>query len=94
MKGYKFYRQHPFVYRSVNDKESFFILDFYCHSNKLIVELDGGIHKSRIEEDANRDFVLSEFGIKTLRIPNDEFNKSTDEIILAKILKALEEASV
>ena len=33
--GYKFRRQHPFV---------IYILDFYCHSLKLVIEVDGSIH--------------------------------------------------
>ena len=33
--GVKFRRQHPiFLY----------IVDFYCHSLKLVIEIDGGIH--------------------------------------------------
>ncbi len=90
LKGYKFYRQHPFVYKSINKQDSFFILDFFCHSHKLVVELDGGIHKLKTEEDAARDFILSEFEIKTMRIQNEEFNKVSDEVILQKILRALE----
>jgi imidazole glycerol-phosphate synthase subunit HisF len=31
----KFRRQHPY---------SIFILDFYCHSLKLVIEIDGSIH--------------------------------------------------
>lgn len=90
LKGYKFYRQHPFVYKTINNQESFFILDFFCHSHKLVVELDGGIHKLKTEEDAVRDFILLELGIKTLRILNEEFNKVSVEMILQKILRALE----
>jgi cyclase len=33
--GYKFRRQHPY---------SIYILDFYCHSLKLVIEVDGSIH--------------------------------------------------
>jgi very-short-patch-repair endonuclease len=34
--GYKFRRQHPY---------SVYILDFYCHSLKLVVKVDGSIHQ-------------------------------------------------
>lgn len=34
LKGCKFRRQHPL---------SEFIADFYCHSLKLVIEVDGGI---------------------------------------------------
>lgn len=45
--GVKFRRQHPI---------SFYIVDFYCHEVKLIIELDGGIHdlKEHIENDFKR----------------------------------------
>lgn len=35
--NFKFRRQHPY---------SIYILDFYCHSLKLVIEVDGGIHDS------------------------------------------------
>ncbi len=36
--GVKFRRQHPiFLY----------IADFYCHSLKLVIEIDGGIHNTK-----------------------------------------------
>ena len=89
--GYKFYRQHPFIYKSTNDGQSFFILDFFCHSHKVVVELDGGIHKLKTEEDKNRDKVLKEMGIKTLRIRNEEFKNQNIQFVLNKILKALTE---
>jgi very-short-patch-repair endonuclease len=34
--GLRFRRQHPIV---------MFIVDFYCHYLKFVIELDGGIHK-------------------------------------------------
>jgi very-short-patch-repair endonuclease len=46
----KFYRQYPIFY-DLNGIESFFITDFYCHKEKLIIELDGKIHQYRLEED-------------------------------------------
>jgi very-short-patch-repair endonuclease len=49
-----------------------FIVDFYCHAAGLIVELDGGVHDKQIEEDAQRDKVLKEMGLRIVRIRNDE----------------------
>ncbi len=34
--GVKFRRQHPLL---------FYIADFYCHQLKLVIEIDGSIHK-------------------------------------------------
>ncbi len=33
--GLKFLRQHPIGHS---------IVDFYCHENRLVIEIDGGIH--------------------------------------------------
>ena len=53
LSGWKFLRQHPIFY-DLNGKESFFIVDFYCHEKKLIIELDGEIHKRQLKQDAER----------------------------------------
>jgi very-short-patch-repair endonuclease len=46
------------------------IVDFYCASAKLAIEIDGFAHDvgDRPERDAKRDAVLRERGIDTLRI--------------------------
>ena len=59
----KFRRQH-----SVAN----YILDFYCPSEKLAVELDGQGHFefSQMEYDRERDLFLKQFGILVLRFEN------------------------
>lgn len=61
-----------------------FIVDFYCDSAKLIVELDGKIHEHRAEEDAERDKILKSMGLQILRIKNEEVVNDLP-IVLAKI---------
>src|SRR5215469_6914062 len=46
--GYKFRRQHPF-----DD----YVLDFYCPSAKLAVELDGGGHNYRAAQNSRSSAV-------------------------------------
>jgi very-short-patch-repair endonuclease len=72
--GCKFRRQHPI---------SHYIADFYCHELKLIIELDGGIHNEigQAEYDEGRTYVLQEFGIRVLRINNDELWKNEDYVL-------------
>ncbi|MGZ9220604.1 MAG: DUF559 domain-containing protein [Anaerolineales bacterium] len=41
-----------------------FIVDFYCHKARLVIELDGDIHVVQQEEDARREKVLSEMGFR------------------------------
>ena len=61
--GRKFRRQH-----SVGD----YILDFYCPSEKLAIELDGMPHFSIIgaKQDIKRDKYLNSLSIKVLRFEN------------------------
>jgi very-short-patch-repair endonuclease len=50
-----------------------YIVDFYCHKAKLVVEVDGAQHFTTdgIKADDNRDDNLDYLGLKVLRIPND-----------------------
>ena len=77
--GYKFRNQHP-VYR--------YILDFYCHSKKIAIEIDGEIHKERKDYDQYRDQYLQNAGIETLRFSIDEI-KNHLSAVLIKIEKTL-----
>jgi len=64
LEGRKFRRQH-----SVGN----YILDFYCPSEKLAVELDGAHHftSQGYEADRIRDEYLLQLGIRTLRFENN-----------------------
>ena len=73
--GLKFKRQHPI---------GRYIADFFCHSLKLVIELDGSIHDNRKEYDKNRDDYLSACGYNILRISNEEITDSA-ETALEKI---------
>src|SRR5919108_6287102 len=41
-----------------------FIVDFYCQRAALVVEIDGDIHDLQQEEDARREKVLKEMGLR------------------------------
>ena len=64
MFGLKFRRQAPI------EK---FIVDFYCHELRLIIELDGGGHaeKEQFEYDQGRDKRLAALGYRVVRISNE-----------------------
>ena len=74
--GRKFLRQHPIVYDSNRNKNEFFffIPDFYCASERLIIELDGFIHDFQKEKDYNRDLILTANNLRVLRIKNEELS--------------------
>ena len=72
--GVKFRRQHP---------ASNYVLDFYAHSIKLAVEIDGSIHS--LEEvkqnDLTRQKSLEENGILVLRFSNQQIKHELDKVI-------------
>jgi very-short-patch-repair endonuclease len=49
-----------------------FIVDFYCHKVALVIEVDGDIHDLQQDEDAKREKVLSEMGLRMVRFGNEE----------------------
>jgi very-short-patch-repair endonuclease len=58
-----------------------FIVDFYCHKAALVVEVDGDIHDLQKEEDARRERVLREMGLRILRIRNDEVLRNLSMVV-------------
>lgn len=64
--GYRFLRQY-----SVDH----FVIDFYCPELKLAVEIDGDVHDipEQKKYDSERQKYLEEFGIRFIRIQNEEF---------------------
>ena len=65
----KFYRQHPII-TDISGKETFYIIDFYCNEKRLGIELDGKIHKFKINKDKDRTNILNKLGIKIIRFKN------------------------
>jgi very-short-patch-repair endonuclease len=67
--GYKFRRQHPVLC---------YIPDFVCLEKKLIIELDGSVHRD--PDNAKADFFracrLSEYGYAIMRFWNSEIEKN------------------
>jgi len=58
-----------------------YIVDFYCASARLAVEIDGDSHLHRAEHDALRDRTLAEMGIRTLRIGNQEVHQDAEGVL-------------
>jgi very-short-patch-repair endonuclease len=48
-----------------------FIVDFYCATAQLAIELDGKAHAGQSEADAERDRALASKGIRTMRIASE-----------------------
>jgi very-short-patch-repair endonuclease len=60
-----------------------FIVDFYCHTASLVIELDGGIHdaKDQKENDLEREKALSEMGLKVIRFRNEEVTGQLPDVL-------------
>ena len=54
-----------------------YIVDFYIHEAKIVIEIDGIQHKAKDarKKDEKRDLDLNELDIKVLRYSNEDINK-------------------
>ena len=79
--GYKFRRQVPI---------DFYIADFICLSQRLIVELDGSQHLDN-PRDVQRDVYLQAQGFRIIRVWNNDLFKNEEgvgELILSALRAA------
>ncbi len=67
-----------------------FIVDFYCHAARLVVELDGAVHNNQVEYDAARDATLAARNLLTLRFTNTEVETAISSV-LARIRSKCQE---
>jgi very-short-patch-repair endonuclease len=72
--GLKFRRQHPIKY---------FIADFYCHEDLLVIEIDGSVHEDgyQSERDENRTLEMEKLGFTVVRFTNDQVLKETEQVL-------------
>ncbi|WP_101445875.1 endonuclease domain-containing protein [Pontibacter ramchanderi] len=74
LEGRKFRRQH-----SIGN----YIIDFYCPSEQLAIELDGQVHHSAAATNADeiRDEYLNKLNIQVLRFENKEVFDNLDAVL-------------
>ena len=74
--GYKFRRQHPI---------GKYVVDFYCHKVKLIVEIDGGVHDSieaqALDKERTKD--LEGWACSVIRFSNGQVFQEINLVIRA-----------
>ncbi|MBI5290061.1 MAG: endonuclease domain-containing protein [Chloroflexi bacterium] len=78
--GVKFRRQHAI---------GRFIADFYCAEVGLVIEVDGPIHESSVEQDRARDEIFVEQGLHVLRFTNHQVLRRM-EAVLHEIRRCVE----
>ena len=78
---YDFLQHHPikmYKQRIIDN----FIADFYCHSARLIIELDGSQHytnKGRVQDEARTE-ILERYGIYVLRFSNKDIDENFEGV--------------
>jgi very-short-patch-repair endonuclease len=70
--GYKFHRQHSI------DR---FIVDFYCASAALVIEVDGDVHVQQVEDDQEREELLNRLGFRFIRFSNKQVLTDIDQLL-------------
>ena len=67
-----------------------YIVDFYCASAKLVIELDGSQHyeDEGAADDRERDLALNRLGITVVRYSNNDINQKF-EGVCADLLRRL-----
>jgi len=70
--GLRFKAQHPIA---------IFVVDFYCHKCKLVIELDGKIHELQKDYDEGRTAELERFDLKVIRFTNEEVEKELSRVV-------------
>ena len=78
---YLFLRSYPVKVYKQRIIDSY-IVDFYCASAKLVIELDGSQHydEQSILYDKRRTECLEGYGLRVLRFTNSEIDRSFREV--------------
>jgi very-short-patch-repair endonuclease len=79
--GLRFRRQHPF---------SPYTLDFVCLKARLVVEVDGASHDTRLHKDKERDRFLNALGYDVMRFTNEDARKNVEGVVSMILFRALE----
>ena len=78
---YDFLRHYPIkIYKQrIIDN---FIVDFYCHQARLVIELDGSQHYTETGKfyDAARTEILERYGLYVLRFSNKEIDETFEGV--------------
>ncbi|MCL2097059.1 MAG: endonuclease domain-containing protein [Oscillospiraceae bacterium] len=87
---YGFLRKHPCPFTRQKTIDNY-IVDFLCHSKKLVIEIDGSQHYTEdgLEYDQVRTDLLESMGLYVMRFTNTDIDNSFSSIC-AKIQKYID----
>ena len=80
MDGLKWRRQYPLM---VNDGDTdwTFVADFFCASEKLVIEIDGAVHDDQHDYDNARTAAIKVLGLRVMRFTNNDIMQDTRRVI-------------
>lgn len=78
--GLKFRRQNSI-------ENTAYVVDFVCYHARLVIELDGGVHQTQVEDDAIRQANIEAQGYRVLRFTNDQIDNDLENTLI-KIISA------
>ncbi|WP_242026155.1 DUF559 domain-containing protein [Limnothrix sp. FACHB-881] len=70
--GRKFKRQQPI---------GAFIVDFFCAQERLVVEVDGGVHQNQQEADQQRQQLLESLGLRFVRVSSNSVEQDLSTVL-------------
>jgi very-short-patch-repair endonuclease len=78
---YDFLSKYPIRFQRQKTIDHF-IVDFYCHRAKLVIEIDGGQHYTEegLEYDEARTEILNAYGLQVIRFSNSEIEKNFNDV--------------
>ena len=85
----KFNRQFLIEYSEILGNKLYYIADFHNYEHKLIIEIDGEIHKFQKEYDISRQKNIEALGYKVLRFDNKDVIEEWDKVE-QKILQSVQ----
>ena len=80
---YDYLRYHRYTFQRQKTILNY-IVDFYCSTLKLVIEIDGDVHSGTDakEYDQNRTDILNGYDLKVLRFKNEEVIYMFDEVCM------------
>ncbi len=73
--GLKFRRQHPIA-------QTNYVVDFLSYENRVVIEVDGGIHETQRDADAQRQSEIEVLGYRVLRFQNEQVTRDLENTLV------------
>jgi very-short-patch-repair endonuclease len=58
-----------------------YIVDYYCKTNGIVIEIDGSSHDNKQEYDTERDAYLQSFGLRIIHIPDHYVKRNLEGVL-------------